>query len=223
MLVLLPVPGIGELRADQRHLKFWRLSGKGERSGLVFLVPHHFEIADHHLLGALESEEDTLGGIGIVLVGLAVVVSSDGAQPGAFGQEARFGEDVFHLPFKIPFRHVEQDLLAAIRKFGNVTEGFSTQMHIVSVFKSRWADSGGPRMEYVLYATVAALLDCENVSLLGIQRMLSDGKYRAWVVAFEDFFRHPSNDGCGVLSAFELRQKLTLKVCDVRHRSFCYC
>ena len=37
-------------------------------------------------------------------------------------------------------------------------------------------------MEYILYATVAALLDCDNVSLLGIQRMLSDGRYRAWVV-----------------------------------------
>ena len=53
---------------------------------------------------------------------------------------------------------------------------------IVSVFKSAWSYSWGPRMEYILYATVAALLDCENVSLLGIQRMLSDGKYRAWVV-----------------------------------------
>ncbi len=53
---------------------------------------------------------------------------------------------------------------------------------IVNVFKSRWSASWGPRMEYVLYATVAALLDCENVSLLGIQRMLSDGRYRAWVV-----------------------------------------
>jgi hypothetical protein len=53
---------------------------------------------------------------------------------------------------------------------------------IVGVFKSTWSNSWGPRMEYILYATVAALLDCENVSLLGIQRMLSDGKYRAWVV-----------------------------------------
>jgi hypothetical protein len=53
---------------------------------------------------------------------------------------------------------------------------------IVGVFKSTWSNSWGPRMEYILYAAVAALLDCENVSLLGIQRMLSDSKYRAWVV-----------------------------------------
>ncbi len=53
---------------------------------------------------------------------------------------------------------------------------------IVSVFKSIWHDFWGPRLEYILYASVAALLECENVSLLGLQRMLSDSHYRAWVV-----------------------------------------
>jgi hypothetical protein len=37
-------------------------------------------------------------------------------------------------------------------------------------------------LEYILYAAIAALLDCENVTLLGVQRMLSDVRYRAWVV-----------------------------------------
>ena len=53
---------------------------------------------------------------------------------------------------------------------------------IVSAFKNVWRDSWGPRTEYILYAAVAALLDCENTSLLGIQRMLYDDRYRAWVV-----------------------------------------
>jgi hypothetical protein len=53
---------------------------------------------------------------------------------------------------------------------------------IVGVFKSIWSDFWGPRLEYILYATVAALLDCENVTLLGVQRMLSDTHFRAWVV-----------------------------------------
>jgi len=53
---------------------------------------------------------------------------------------------------------------------------------ITNAFKNIWPDFWGPRMEYILYATVAALLDCDNVSLLGIQRMLSDERYRAWVV-----------------------------------------
>jgi hypothetical protein len=53
---------------------------------------------------------------------------------------------------------------------------------IVSAFKAIWPDFWGPRLEYILYAAVAAILDCENVSLLGVQRMLTDGRYRAWVV-----------------------------------------
>jgi hypothetical protein len=54
---------------------------------------------------------------------------------------------------------------------------------IVSAFKSHWGlSSWGPRLEYILYAAVAALTECENVSLLGLQRMLSDSRYRTWVV-----------------------------------------
>jgi len=53
---------------------------------------------------------------------------------------------------------------------------------IVGAFRGIWGDSWGPRLEYILYAAVSAILDCENVSLLGVQRMLSDAKYRAWVV-----------------------------------------
>jgi hypothetical protein len=53
---------------------------------------------------------------------------------------------------------------------------------IVGALKGIWRDSWGPRLEYILYATIAALLECENVSLLGVQRMLSDDHYRAWVV-----------------------------------------
>lgn len=52
---------------------------------------------------------------------------------------------------------------------------------IVSVFKSIWSDFWGPRLEYILYAAVAAILECENVSLLSVQRLLSDKKYRRWV------------------------------------------
>lgn len=53
---------------------------------------------------------------------------------------------------------------------------------IVSAFKKIWGNSWGPRLEYVLFATVAALVQCENTSLLGVSRMLYDDKYRAWVV-----------------------------------------
>jgi len=53
---------------------------------------------------------------------------------------------------------------------------------VVSAFKSIWSEFWGPRLEYILFASVAALLECENVSLLGLQRMLSDARYRTWVV-----------------------------------------
>jgi hypothetical protein len=53
---------------------------------------------------------------------------------------------------------------------------------VVGVFKTIWPEFWGPRLEYILYAAAAALLDCENVTLLSVQRMLSDVRYRAWVV-----------------------------------------
>ncbi|TAL05005.1 MAG: DUF87 domain-containing protein, partial [Verrucomicrobia bacterium] len=53
---------------------------------------------------------------------------------------------------------------------------------IVAAFKSIWRDSWGPRMEYILHNALLALLDCENTSLLGVNRLLTDAEYRAWVI-----------------------------------------
>jgi hypothetical protein len=53
---------------------------------------------------------------------------------------------------------------------------------IVSAFKGIWRDSWGPRLEYILYNAVAALLDCKNATLLGVNRMLTDDRFRARVV-----------------------------------------
>lgn len=54
---------------------------------------------------------------------------------------------------------------------------------IVAAFKSIWRDSWGPRLEYVLYAAIAALLDHEAATLLGVQRMLVDDGYRRGIVS----------------------------------------
>ena len=51
---------------------------------------------------------------------------------------------------------------------------------LVGAFKHIWRDSWGPRLEYILYAAVAALMECENVSLLSVPRMLVDDRYRRW-------------------------------------------
>lgn len=53
---------------------------------------------------------------------------------------------------------------------------------VVSAFKGIWRDSWGPRLEYILYNAVAALLDCRNATLLGVNRMLVDPQYRAKVI-----------------------------------------
>jgi CxxC-x17-CxxC domain-containing protein len=53
---------------------------------------------------------------------------------------------------------------------------------LVGVFKKLWADSWGPRLEYVLRNTILALLDSPGSSLLGITRMLTDKSYRQKVV-----------------------------------------
>jgi type IV secretory pathway TraG/TraD family ATPase VirD4 len=53
---------------------------------------------------------------------------------------------------------------------------------VVSAFKGIWRDSWGPRLEYILYNAVAALLDCRNATLLGVNRMLTDAQYRAKVI-----------------------------------------
>lgn len=54
---------------------------------------------------------------------------------------------------------------------------------LVQVFKKIWADSWGPRLEYVLRNAILALLDTTGHSLLGVTRMLSDDRFRARVVA----------------------------------------
>src|SRR5439155_5059722 len=53
---------------------------------------------------------------------------------------------------------------------------------IVSAFKGIWRDSWGPRLEYILYNAVAALLDCRTETLLGVNRMLIDSRFRSKVV-----------------------------------------
>jgi len=53
---------------------------------------------------------------------------------------------------------------------------------IVSAFKGIWRDSWGPRLEYILYNAVSALLDCRNATLLGVNRLLTDTRFRAKVV-----------------------------------------
>ncbi|MDO8462969.1 MAG: type IV secretion system DNA-binding domain-containing protein [bacterium] len=71
----------------------------------------------------------------------------------------------------------------------NVLESQSeTQKHLVAsgligIFKKIWADSWGPRLEYVLRNAILALMDYPGTTLLGIMRILVDKEYRRKVVA----------------------------------------
>lgn len=53
---------------------------------------------------------------------------------------------------------------------------------VVAAFKGIWRDSWGPRLEYILYNAVSALLECRNQTLLGVNRLLTDDRYRAKVI-----------------------------------------
>ncbi|QQG52492.1 MAG: type IV secretion system DNA-binding domain-containing protein [Candidatus Falkowbacteria bacterium] len=54
---------------------------------------------------------------------------------------------------------------------------------LIGVFQKLWADSWGPRLEYILRNAILAILDFPGSTLLGVVRMLSDKGYRKRVVA----------------------------------------
>lgn len=53
---------------------------------------------------------------------------------------------------------------------------------LVGVFKKIWADSWGPRLEYILRNTILSLLEYPGSTLLGITRLLVDKYYRKKVL-----------------------------------------
>ncbi|MEX0913200.1 MAG: DUF87 domain-containing protein, partial [Candidatus Paceibacterota bacterium] len=54
---------------------------------------------------------------------------------------------------------------------------------LMSVFEKIWVDAWSARMAYILQNTLMALLEYPGATLLGVNRMLSDKKYRERVVA----------------------------------------
>ena len=71
----------------------------------------------------------------------------------------------------------------------NILESVDEKMkHLVaagmmSVFKKLWEGVWSARMEYILNNTILALMDTPNTTLLGINRMLSDDKYRKEIIS----------------------------------------
>jgi hypothetical protein len=67
-------------------------------------------------------------------------------------------------------------------EYGRLASRHLIPSELVSIIRAIWPEHVGPRMEYILYAAAAALSECQNVSLLGLPRMLVDERYRAWVL-----------------------------------------
>ncbi len=53
---------------------------------------------------------------------------------------------------------------------------------LLGVFQKLWADSWGPRLEYILRNAILAILDYPGSTLLAVTRMLSDKKFRKKVI-----------------------------------------
>jgi len=65
---------------------------------------------------------------------------------------------------------------------------------IVGIFKKIFGESWGPRLEYILRNVILGLLECENVTMLSIIKILTDTKFRRGVIekisdpVIRDFF-----------------------------------
>lgn len=70
---------------------------------------------------------------------------------------------------------------------------------LIQVFKHLWADSWGPRLEYILRNCLLSLLDYPNATMSDIQRLLTDANFREKVILsiknaqIRDFWRKEYN------------------------------
>src|SRR5882724_1205919 len=160
----------------------------GEREGWGGLAPFGISAEDqrHHIyiIGKTGSGKSTL------LRNLIIQHIALGHGVGLIDPHGDLAEELLnHIPPKradhlVYFNPGDLEFPIGLNVIGNVApdERHLVASGIVSAFKGIWRDSWGPRLEYILYNAVAALLDCPNTSLLGVNRMLIDDNYRAWVI-----------------------------------------
>lgn len=89
----------------------------------------------------------------------------------------RINDVVYINPTDIDYPVAFNVLEKTDRRFHNlVADG------LVGIFKKIWADSWGPRLEYLLRNALLALLDYQDSTLLGVTRVLVDKNYRKKVI-----------------------------------------
>lgn len=98
--------------------------------------------------------------------------------------------DLVERILKISHFYREEDLIYFNPQDSNKTLAFNplevtdpSQTHLIvsaliSVFKKIWFDSWGPRMEYILRNALLTLVEFPNSTLLNLQQLLSDGRFR---------------------------------------------
>ena len=88
------------------------------------------------------------------------------------------GKDVIYLDPSDPTHTFAYNPLAGVP----AAERATAAANIVSAFKSIWAQSWGPRLEYILGHSLRLLLDAKDQTLLGLPRLLVDASYRDWLI-----------------------------------------
>jgi hypothetical protein len=83
------------------------------------------------------------------------------------------------------FDPADIDYPIAFNLLENISEDFRPVVAsgLIGIFKKIWADSWGPRLEYILRNTILALLENKDQTLLGITRMLTDKEFRKRILA----------------------------------------
>jgi len=84
----------------------------------------------------------------------------------------------------IYFNPADQEYPIAFNVMEKVSEEYRHLIAsgLVGVFKKIWADSWGPRLEYILRNAILGLLEYPGSTLLGVTRILVDRNYRERVV-----------------------------------------
>lgn len=81
---------------------------------------------------------------------------------------------------------------------------------LIGVFQKLWADSWGPRLEYILRNSILAILDYPNSTLLAVTRMLSDKSFRKKVI---DNIQDPVVKSFGQKNLLVMQINLRLRQC----------
>jgi hypothetical protein len=173
--------GLGTMN-DEPHILI------GQRQGWKGFQPFGISAADHryhvYVIGKTGSGKTTL------LRNLLIQHISLGHGVGLIDPHGDLAEELLHhIPPRradhlVYFNPGDLDFPVALNLLAKTSpdERHLIASGIVGACKSIWHDSWGPRLEYILYNAISALLDCPNTSLLGVNRMLTDEKYRAWVI-----------------------------------------